>query len=170
MLVAKRWRLMKPSASDATAYAIAVLLAGASVTFAGYMIAEKRDLLGWGAPIMSSEMQDPLDRTEAASRAWLAQPADPMPTSSVESPAPAPSGTAPAAEPDTWTGPPIRYRLYTVIRGTAFVEAMDAPSKPILPADVGYQLPGAGRVIALEQRRGRWVVVTTRTEILEQPK
>jgi hypothetical protein len=160
---------MKLAPSDAAAYVFALSLAAASLAFAGYTITGQRNLLGWGAPIVSSSVSDPLDWTELQRRAWLAAPADPIETSSVEAAEPPLSGTGSAEQPDGWSGPPVRYRLYMVIRGTAFVEAMDAPNRPILPADVGYRLPGAGRVIALEQRRGKWVVVTTRTEILEQP-
>lgn len=52
-----------------------------------------------------------------------------------------------------------RYVLRDVIGGVALIERRDGLIEEVTPGD---ELPGAGRVTAIERRGGEWVVVTTR--------
>ena len=58
------------------------------------------------------------------------------------------------------------YVLHHVDRGHAFVERPDGFFEEVVPGD---ELPGAGRVTAIERRGGGWVVTTTKGIIVQRP-
>jgi hypothetical protein len=61
----------------------------------------------------------------------------------------------------------LRYNLRTVFKDTAFVDVSNGRSVVTMPVEMGAQLPGVGRVLRFENRRGKWILVTSSTEISE---
>jgi hypothetical protein len=58
------------------------------------------------------------------------------------------------------------YALHHVDRGHAFVKRSDGFLEEVVPGD---ELPGAGRVTAIERRDDRWIVMTTQGIIIQRP-
>jgi hypothetical protein len=58
------------------------------------------------------------------------------------------------------------YALHHVDRGHAFVKRRDGFLEEVVPGD---ELPGAGRVTAIERRDDGWIVMTTQGIIIQRP-
>jgi hypothetical protein len=57
------------------------------------------------------------------------------------------------------------YRLVSVVGARAYVAEVTGDSRLLIAVTKGSIIAGAGRVLAIENRAGRWVVFTTRTTI-----
>ncbi|PWV99815.1 hypothetical protein DFR52_10312 [Hoeflea marina] len=93
-------------------------------------------------------------------------PFDPITTATATAPPPDRSGDS-AEEPDTvsqtFPGRP-RYRLLHVANGRAMIEDQSG----IYIVRVGSVLPDNSRLSALEMRDGRWVIINSNGEVVDQ--
>lgn len=122
---------------DLTLTSLASLAAAGSLTFALYMnLTPARDPIA-GINARNAENAGPRWRTPAGAR-------DDLITASIA---------------------PIRYRLVSVVGERAYVEDGESDAPLLISITRGSFLAGAGRVTAIENRAGRWVVVTTRATI-----
>jgi hypothetical protein len=122
---------------DLTLTSFATLLAAGSLAFALYMnLAPERDRIA-GINARNANNAAPRRQTPEADR-------DDLITASI--------------------APPL-YRLVTVVGDKAYVEDVEGGSALLIAVTRGSFLAGAGRVTAIENRAGRWVVVTTGTTI-----
>jgi hypothetical protein len=109
-----------------------------------------------------------LDRMEKASLAPKAVPATTgtIPPATVAEPAPEPKA-AEAKQPEAKPTPPKleNWALREVYDGVAIVENRNGRIREVAP---GQELPGAGRVEAIEKRGRAWIVVTSKGLITPQ--
>jgi hypothetical protein len=143
-----------------------VAAACCSLAFASYMIGDRdRQPYIPGAEYLaifakpSRGIQAPAHPAPALAR--LESPADangidPTPTGSI-------AAASRADPPDGASPPSVHYRLVAASRDLAWVES-EAGFRRVKPGDV---LPTLGRVVAIEQRDGRWILLTERAETLE---
>lgn len=84
---------------------------------------------------------------------------DPMPTNTTSRSGQGASGVPRILQPYSNEAPIQDYRLLTVIDGVAFVDVLTLQGKQVVPVAVGARLPGAGTVISIDKRQGRWELV-----------
>jgi hypothetical protein len=144
--------IMTTKSSDVLSYVLAVGLAAACITFAGYKVFKLRTMenipadLGLNFPPPKRKMITD-DGIEV----------DPLATQSI-TPVDGPASAGPIRQPYVNELPALSYRLITVVNGVAFIEIQTIRGKEILPAAAGARLRGAGTVRWIERRGGRWVV------------
>lgn len=92
---------------------------------------------------------------------------DPMPTNSTAEPE---SDAEPprVLQPYRAEAPIQDYRLLTVIDGVAFVEVLTLKGKQVMPIAIGSRLPGAGPVMRIDKRNGRWELVAGEVTLLSE--
>ncbi len=153
--------------AERIAFGVGLVLAVSSLGFAAYAIDTRvgRPLAATG--IMPSLAHGvPTNRAMAAARRRDAS--DPAATGSVREAAD--TAEKPAAEAAGPAGSDIRmaghgYVVRQVVEGAALVEGPDG-IRQVMP---GAVLPGAGRIMSIEQSRAGWIVVTSETVIGSAP-
>jgi hypothetical protein len=154
------------TAGDIALNAASILLAFFSASFAGYMVM-------YGPPDGNSNIPavtvalEPFDtsRTKLGNYDAL----DPIVTGSITKDANATDKEANQAVLDLLrTDQHLRYNLRTVFQNTAFVDISNGHSSITLPLERGTLIPGVGKVLRFEKRKGKWVVVTGSAEISEE--
>ena len=76
------------------------------------------------------------------------------------------SGTAPTNREDNRRAPGAPfYRLVAVAGSKAYVEEVGGEPGLLIAVTEGSVLSGAGRIVAIESRSGRWIITTTRGTI-----
>jgi hypothetical protein len=152
------------TASDIALNVASVVLAFFSASFAGYMVL-------YGPPDGTNKITtvsvalEPFD----ASRIKLGQydTLDPIVTGSIRKDDGA-GGTANRAASELFQSDQhLNYKLRAVVRNIAFVDISNGRSVVTLPVEVGALIPGIGTVQRFERRGGKWIVVTTASEISE---
>jgi hypothetical protein len=156
--------------SDILTNTVAISVAFTSAIFAGYMILygaqEDADILSQQQQIV---IKDPIDRGEVAPRRWAEdkERIDSLATASMRDPSDrSVRKVIPTAKfPDD----PLTnsYVLRAVFQGTALIEIRNELAAELWPVTEGSLVPGAGKVIAIEQRDDRWQVITTERTIAE---
>ena len=151
------------TASDIALNVVTVVLAFFSASFAGYMV-----MYGpperTGSPMVSVALE-PFD----TSRAKLGQYdiLDPIVTGSITRDDGSGKSAQSAALELFQADQHLTYKLRTIVRNTAFVDISNERSLVTLPVEVGVLIPGVGNVLRFERRGGKWIVVTSTSEISE---
>jgi hypothetical protein len=153
----------KLTASDIALNVVSVVLAFFSASFAGYMVM-------YGPPertgnAMVSVALEPFD----TSRTKLGQfdILDPIVTGSITKDTGAGKSAHSAALELFQADQHLNYRLRSIVQNTAFVDISNERSIVTLPVEVGVLIPGVGNVLRFERRGGKWIVVTSTSEISE---
>jgi hypothetical protein len=153
----------KLTASDIALNVVSVVLAFFSASFAGYMVM-------YGPPersgnAMVSVALEPFD----TSRTKLGQYdiLDPIVTGSITRNDGAGKSAQSAALELVQANQHLSYKLRTIVRNTAYVDISNDRSLVTLPVEVGVLIPGVGNVLRFERRGGKWIVVTSTSEISE---
>jgi hypothetical protein len=154
----------KLTASDIALNVVSVVLAFFSASFAGYMVMygppdRTRD------PSKVSVALQPFD----TSRAKLGQYdiLDPIVTGSITRNDGSGKSAQSAALELVQANQHLSYKLRTIVRNTAYVDISNDRSLVTLPVEVGVLIPGVGDVLRFERRGGKWIVVTSTSEISE---
>ncbi|MGN7292305.1 flagellar protein [Rhizobium sp. SAFR-030] len=151
-----------------------VLLAAASAFFPWYVflnqekfgirtdvLSRTRDLPeGSGRNVFSVSPLALVDNDREHSQAPLADAPDPITTATVSSLGSEPPKTDPAALAQPFPGRST-FRLMHVANGRAMIE----DSSGMYMVRIGSILPDNSRLATIEQREGRWVIVTSKGEI-----
>jgi hypothetical protein len=151
------------TASDIALNVVSVVLAFFSASFAGYMV-----MYGpperTGNPMVSVALE-PFD----TSRAKLGQYdiLDPIVTGSITKNDGSGKSAQSAALELVQADQHLTYKLRAIVRNTAFVDISNDRSLVTLPVEVGVLIPGVGNVLRFERRGGKWIVVTSTSEISE---
>jgi hypothetical protein len=154
----------KLTASDIALNVVSVVLAFFSASFAGYMVMYGPPERSGKVPMVSVALE-PFDR----SRTKLGQYdiLDPIVTGSITRDDGSGKSAQSAALELVQANQHLSYRLRTIVRNTAYVDISNDRSLVTLPAEVGALIPGVGNVLRFERRGGKWVVVTSTSEISE---
>lgn len=149
--------------SDIALNVVSVVLAFFSASFAGYMV-----MYGpperTGNPMVSVALEPfETSRTKLGQYDIL----DPIVTGSITRDAGAGKSAQSAALELFQADQHLTYKLRTIVQNTAFVDISNERSLVTLPVEVGVQIPGAGNVLRFERRGGKWIVVTSTSEISE---
>ena len=152
------------TASDIALNVVSVVLAFFSASFAGYMVMYGPPDGTGNIPTVSVALE-PFDTT----RTKLGQydTLDPIVTGSITKPTDTGRSANRAALELFQADQHLNYKLRTVVRNTAFVDISNGRSIVTLPVEVGGLIPGVGNVLRFERRGGRWIVVTSTSEISE---
>lgn len=151
------------TASDIALNVVSVVLAFFSASFAGYMV-----MYGpperTGNPMVSVALE-PFD----TSRTKLGQYdiLDPIVTGSITKNDGSGKSAQSAALELVQADQHLTYKLRAIVRNTAFVDISNDRSLVTLPVEVGVLIPGVGNVLRFERRGGKWIVVTSTSEISE---
>lgn len=154
----------KLTASDIALNVVSVVLAFFSASFAGYMVMYGPPERSGNVPMVSVALE-PFD----TSRTKLGQydVLDPIVTGSITKD----SGTGMSARSAALelyrTDQHLNYKLRTIVQNTAYVDISNDRSLVTLPVEVGVLIPGVGNVLRFERRGGKWIVVTSTSEISE---
>jgi hypothetical protein len=154
----------KLTASDIALNVVSVVLAFFSASFAGYMVM-------YGPPertrngSMVSVALEPFD----TSRTKLGQYdiLDPIVTGSITKNDGSGKSAQSAALELVQANQHLSYKLRTVVRNTAYVDISNDRALVTLPVEIGAPIPGVGSVLRFERRGGKWIVVTSTSEISE---
>lgn len=152
------------TASDIVLNAVSIVLAFFSASFAGYMVLYGPPEGTDNIPTVSSALE-PFDNSR--SKLGYYDTPDPIVTGSVTKSAGAEKEARRAVLELFWADQHLNYKLRTIIQNTAFVDISNGRSIVTLPVEVGVLIPGAGNVLRFEKRRGKWIVVTSSSEISE---
>ncbi|MCC7480703.1 MAG: hypothetical protein IT541_04170 [Hyphomicrobiales bacterium] len=152
------------TASDIALNVASVVLAFFSASFAGYMVL-------YGPPDGTNTITtvsvalEPFD----TSRTKLGQydTLDPIVTGSITKDDGAGRTADRAASELFESDQYLNYKLRSVVQNIALVDISNGRSVVTLPVEVGALIPGIGTVQRFERRGGRWIVVTTSSEISE---
>jgi hypothetical protein len=152
------------TASDIALNVVSVVLAFFSASFAGYMVMYGPPD-GTGTMPTVSVALEPFD----TSRNKLGQydALDPIVTGSITKAADAGQSANRAALELFETDQHLNYKLRAIVQNTAFVDISNGRSIVTLPVEVGVLIPGVGNVLRFERRGGKWIVVTSTSEISE---
>lgn len=153
---------MPEKVTDTLTYVLSVALAAAVIAFAAYKVVR---LNAMDDPPANLGLNFPPPKRKFIIDQGFAV-TDPIITQSVT-----PAVPLRPTVPDVTRsgGGPVRaYELLAVVDGVAFVEIDVARGKTLVPVSVGTVLPGGLKVEAIEQRRGRWVLVAGKLEIAER--
>lgn len=152
------------TASDIALNVVSVVLAFFSASFAGYMVM-------YGPPeragnSMVSVALEPFETSHAKLGQY--DILDPIVTGSITRD----DGSGKSAQSEALelfqADQHLTYKLRTIVRNTAFVDISNERSLVTLPVEVGVLIPGAGNVLRFERRGGKWIVVTSTSEISEE--
>ena len=152
------------TASDIALNVVSVVLAFFSASFAGYMVMYGPPDGTGNIPTVSVALE-PFD----TSRTKLGQydTLDPIVTGSITKATDTNKSANRAALELFEADQHLNYKLRTIVQNTAFVDISNGRSIVTLPVEVGVLIPGAGNVLRFERRGGRWIVVTSTSEISE---
>jgi hypothetical protein len=153
------------SRSDLLLNLASIVLAFTSASFAGYMVmyGPPQKLGDTPAASVSLELFDP-SRTEPDGLDSL----DPIVTGSIAKGTGGDKKINRATFEVLYPDQRVRYKLRAIVENTAFVDVSNGASTVTLPVETGAVLPGVGRVLRFEKRKGHWILVTLSTEISEQ--
>jgi hypothetical protein len=151
------------TAGDIALNVASVVLAFFSASFAGYMVL-------YGPPDGNNKTTvsvalEPFD----TSRIKLGQydTLDPIVTGSIRKDDGAGRAANHSASEFFQSDQRLNYKLRAVVQNIAFVDISNGRSAVTLPVAVGANIPGIGTVQRFERRGGKWIVVTTSSEISE---
>jgi hypothetical protein len=152
------------TASDIALNVVSVVLAFFSASFAGYMVMYGPPDRTGNVPVVSVALE-PFE----TSRTKLGQydTLDPIVTGSITKNADAGKSAESEALELFQADQHLTYKLRTIVRNTAFVDISNERSLVTLPVEVGVLIPGVGNVLRFERRGGKWIVVTSTSEISE---
>ena len=152
------------TAGDIALNVVSIVLAFFSASFAGYMVMYGPPERTGNNPAVSVALE-PFD----TSRTKLGQydTLDPIVTGSITKAADAGKSANRAALEFFEADQHLNYKLRAVVRNTAFVDISNGRSIVTLPVEVGVLIPGVGNVLRFERRGGKWIVVTSASEISE---
>ena len=154
----------KLTASDIALNVVSVVLAFFSASFAGYMVMYgPPERSGNGSTV--SVALEPFD----TSRTKLGQYdiLDPIVTGSITKSDGSGKSAQSAALELVQANQHLSYKLRTIVRNTAYVDISNDRSLVTLPVEIGVLIPGVGNVLRFERRGGKWIVVTSTSEISE---
>lgn len=151
------------TASDIALNVVAVVLAFFSASFAGYMV-----MYGpperTGNPMVSVALEPfETSRTKLGQYDIL----DPIVTGSITKNDGSGESAQSKALELSRENQHLTYKLRTILRNTALVDISNERSLVTLPVEVGVLIPGVGNVLRFERRGGKWIVVTSTSEISE---
>jgi len=152
------------TAGDIALNVASVVLAFFSASFAGYMVIYGPPDRTGNIPTVSVALE-PFD----TSRTKLGQydTLDPIVTGSITKATDTGKSAHRAALELFEADQHLNYKLRSIVQNTAFVDISNDRSIVTLPVEVGVLIPGAGNVLRFERRGGRWIVVTSTSEISE---
>jgi hypothetical protein len=152
------------TAGDIALNVVSVVLAFFSASFAGYMVMYGPPDRNGNLPMVSVALE-PFD----TSRIKLGQYdiLDPIVTGSITKDAGSGKSAQSAALELVQANQHLSYRLRTIVRNTAYVDISNDRSLVTLPVELGVLIPGVGNVLRFERRGGKWIVVTSTSEISE---
>lgn len=152
------------TASDIALNVVSVVLAFFSASFAGYMVMYGPPDRDGNIPTISVALE-PFD----TSRTKLGQydTLDPIVTGSITKAGDTGKSANRAALELFEESQHLNYKLRTIVQNTAFVDISNDRSVVTLPVEVGVLIPGVGNVLRFERRGGKWIVVTSESEISE---
>ncbi|MDP1701114.1 MAG: hypothetical protein Q8L53_09210 [Aestuariivirga sp.] len=152
------------TASDIALNVVSVVLAFFSASFAGYMVMYGPPDRSGNAPMVGVALE-PFD----TSRTKLGQydTLDPIVTGSITKDADSGKSAKRAALELFQADQHLNYRLRTIVQNTAFIDISNDRSIVTLPVEIGVLIPGVGNVLRFERRGGKWIVVTSTSEISE---
>lgn len=151
------------TASDIALNVVSVVLAFFSASFAGYMV-----MYGpperTGNPMVSVALE-PFETSHTKLGQY--DILDPIVTGSITRDDGSGKSAQSAALELFQADQHLTYRLRAIVRNTALVDMSNERSLVTLPVEVGVLIPGAGKVLRFERRGGKWIVVTSTSEISE---
>jgi hypothetical protein len=152
------------TASDIALNVVSVVLAFFSASFAGYMVMYGPPDGANKIPAVSVALE-PFD----TSRTKLGQydALDPIVTGSITRDDGSGKTGNRAASELFQSGQQLNYKLRAITQNIAFVDISNGRSIATLSVEVGAPIPGIGTVQRFERRGGKWIVVTTTSEISE---
>ena len=152
------------TASDIALNVVSVVLAFFSASFAGYMVMYGPPDRNGDIPTVSVALE-PFDTT----RTKLGQydTLDPIVTGSITKAADTGRSANRAALELFEADQHLNYKLRAIVQNTALVDISNGRSIVTLPVEVGVLIPGAGNVLRFERRGGKWIIVTSTSEISE---
>lgn len=152
------------TAGDIALNVVSVVLAFFSASFAAYMVMYGPPDGTGNIPTVSVALE-PFD----TSRTKLGQydTLDPIVTGSVTKAADTGKSANRAALELFEADQHLSYKLRAIVKNTAFVDISNGRSIVTLPVEVGVLIPGVGNVLRFERRGGKWIVVTSTSEISE---
>jgi hypothetical protein len=152
------------TASDIAVNVVSVVLAFFSASFAGYMVMYGPPDGTGNIPTVSVALE-PFD----TSRTKLGQydTLDPIVTGSITKATDTGKSANRAALELFEADQHLNYKLRSIVQNTAFVDISNGRSIVTLPVEVGVLIPGVGHVLRFERRGGKWIVVTSTSEISE---
>ena len=152
------------TASDIALNVVSVVLAFFSASFAGYMVMYGPPDRSGNAPIVSVALE-PFETSPTKLGQY--DTLDPIVTGSITKNADSGKNAQSAALELFQADQHLTYKLRTIVRNTAFVDISNDRSIVTLPVEVGVLIPGAGNALRFERRNGKWIVVTSTSEISE---
>lgn len=154
----------KLTASDIALNVVSVVLAFFSASFAGYMVMYGPPDRTGNVPIISVALQ-PFETSPTKLGQY--DTLDPIVTGSITKDDGSGKSASRAALELFQADQHLNYRLRTIVQNTAFVDISNDRSIITLPVEVGVLIPGVGNVLRFERRGGKWIVVTSTSEISE---
>jgi len=150
------------TASDIALNVVSVVLAFFSASFAGYMVMYGPPDRTGNVPVVSVALEPfETSRTKLGQYDIL----DPIVTGSITRDDGSGKSANSAALELFQADQHLTYKLRTIVRNTAFVDISNDRSIVTLPVEVGVLIPGVGNVLRFERRSGKWIVVTSTSEI-----
>jgi hypothetical protein len=153
------------TAGDIALNAVSIVLAFFSASFAGYMVMYGPPEGADNIPTVSVALE-PFETSRT--KLGLYDTLDPIVTGSITRSADDGENAPRAAVELFQSDQHLNYKLRTIVLNTAFVDISNDRSIVTLPIEVGAMIPGIGNVLRFERRGGKWIVVTTSSEISEK--
>ncbi len=154
----------KLTAGDIAINVVSVVLAFFSASFAGYMVMYGPPERTGKTPVVSVALE-PFETS--TTKLGQYDTLDPIVTGSITKDAGSGEGASRSALELFQSDQHLNYKLRTIVRNTAFVDISNDRSIVTLPVEVGVLIPGVGNVLRFERRSGKWIVVTSTSEISE---
>ena len=152
------------TASDIALNVVSVVLVFFPASFAGYMVMYGPPERTGNIPTVSVALE-PFNTSPTKLGQY--DTLDPIVTGSITKDADSGESTNRAAVELFQADQHLTYKLRTIFQNTAFVDISNDRSIVTLPVEVGAPIPGAGNVLRFERRGGKWIVVTSTSEISE---
>lgn len=150
------------TASDIALNVVSVVLAFFSASFAGYMVMYGPPERSGNVPMVSVALE-PFETSPTKLGQY--DTLDPIVTGSITKDDGSGKSASRAALELFQEDPHLTYKLRSIIRNTAFVDISNDRSIVTLPVEIGVLIPGVGNVLRFERRSGKWIVVTSTSEI-----